>query len=452
MEGKDALPRKGVVIVKIALIAMSGIRVFNPVLAEIGLTLPGFVDRGKAIASLPSLSLLTLAALTPERHEVEYVEVADIRDLDELPECDMAAFSSYTAQIREAYEMADRYREIGVPTAIGGLHVTSLPNEALQHFDAVIVGEGEPVWPEVISDVESGRLSGVYSAKGAEYDLATAPIPRFDLLDPDRYNRLTVQTERGCPWHCEFCASSILLTDRYKHKPVPKVIAEIEAIKDLWPEDPFLELADDNTFVNKHYGRELAEALGGLGVHWFTETDVSVADDLELLRLLKESGCRELLIGLESPSEHGLNGLELKQNWKHKQVDGYRRAVETIQTHGIAVNVCFVLGLDGDGLEVFDAVEQFVEDTLPFDVQITVLTPFPGTPLYSRLLREGRIIEPGAWEKCTLFDVNYVPKNMTVEQLEENGLALGMRIYSAEATRRRRKGFKEQLAAGPAER
>lgn len=436
---------------RIALIAMSGIRVFNPVLAEIGLTLPGFVERGKAIASLPSLSLLTLAAMTPERHEVDYIEIADIRDLEELPECDLAAFSSYTAQIGEAYEMAHRYRAVGVPTVIGGLHVSSLPDEALQHCDAAAVGEGEVLWSRVIADAEAGRLAGVYATNGAEFDLGDAPVPRFDLLDPDRYNRLTVQTQRGCPWHCEFCASSILLTDRYKQKPVAKVVAEIEAIKDIWPDDPFIELADDNTFVNKHYGRELAEAMGGLGIHWFTETDISVAEDVELLHLLKEAGCRELLIGLESPTKQGLDGIELKQNWKRKQIDGYRRAIETIQTHGIAVNACFVLGLDGDGINVFDAVEHFVEETLPFDVQITALTPFPGTPLYSRLLRQGRIIEPGAWEKCTLFDVNYIPKNMTVEELETNGFSLGMRLFSEEATARRRQGFKAQLAAGPGE-
>lgn len=434
---------------RIALIAMSGIRVYNPVLAEVGLTLPGFVERGKAIASLPSLSLLTLAALTPEHHTVDYIEVADIRELDGLPECDMAAFSSYTAQINEAYEMADRYRAEGVPTVIGGLHVSCLPKEALEHCDAVVVGEGEISWPRVIADLEAGKLAGVYSPNGAEFNLADTPIPRFDLLEPERYNRLTVQTQRGCPWHCEFCASSILLTDRYKQKPVPKVIAEIEAIKSIWTE-PFIELADDNTFVNKHYGRELAEAMGGLGLHWFTETDVSVADDQELLRLLKEAGCRELLIGFESPTTEGLEGLELKQNWKRKQIDHYRRAVEIIQTHGIAVNACFVLGLDGDGLGVFDAIEQFVEEALPFDVQITALTPFPGTALYRRLLAEGRILEPDAWEKCTLFDVNYIPKKMTVEELEANGFALGMRLYSKDATARRRQGFKAQLAAGAA--
>jgi radical SAM superfamily enzyme YgiQ (UPF0313 family) len=367
--------------------------------------------------------------------------------MESLPECDLAAFSSYTAQVKDAYQLADQYRARGVPTVIGGLHVTCLPEEALEHCDAVVVGEGEISWLRVIQDMEEGRLGGVYSAGGVEFDFVDAPIPRFDLLDPERYNRLTVQTQRGCPWRCEFCASSILLTPRYKQKPVAKVVAEIEAIKRIWSE-PFIELADDNTFVNKHHGRQLAEAIGGFGLHWFTETDISVADDSELLTLLKESGCRELLIGLESPTEEGLEGVELKRNWKRQQVDNYRRAVETIQTRGIAVNACFVLGLDGDGIGVFEAIERFVEETHPFDVQITVLTPFPGTPLYDRLLAEGRIIEPGAWEKCTLFDINYVPKNMTVAQLQSEGIALAMRLYSNEATARRRQGFKDQLAGG----
>jgi radical SAM superfamily enzyme YgiQ (UPF0313 family) len=297
--------------------------------------------------------------------------------------------------------------------------------------------------------MERGRLRGVYSSEGTDFDLAEAPMPRFDLLDPDRYNRLTVQTQRGCPWQCEFCASSILLTPRYRQKPVPRVIAEIEEIKRIWTDRPFIELADDNTFVNKHYGRELAEAMGGLGLRWFTETDASVAEDPVLLGLLKEAGCRELLIGFESPTRQGLEGLELKQDWKHQQFERYRRVVEIVQSHGIAVNACFVLGLDGDDVGVFEAVEEFVEATLPFDVQITALTPFPGTPLYERLLDEGRIIEPGAWEKCTLFDVNFEPRNMTVEELETRGLALGLRLYAEDAMARRRQGFKDQLAAGP---
>lgn len=122
--------------------------------------------------------------------------------------------------------------------------------------------------------------------------------------------------------------------------------------------------------------------------------------------------------------------------------------METIQSHGIALNACFVLGLDGDGPGVFDAVAAFVEDTDPFDVQITVMTPFPGTPLYSRLLSEGRILEPGAWELCTLFDVNYRPLNMTVQDLESGLVELGRHLYSQTSTERRRRGFKRQVATG----
>jgi radical SAM superfamily enzyme YgiQ (UPF0313 family) len=432
--------------VHIALVAMSGVRAHNPELTAIGLSLPGFVERGKTIASLPSLGLLTLAALTDDRHEVSYHEVDDIRDLDPLPDCDLVALSTYSAQAKDAYALADRFRAAGVPTVIGGLHVTAVPDEALLHGDAVVVGEGEPVWSQVVADAEAGRLAGVYRADGS-WDLADAPIPRYDLLDPDRYNRLTVQTQRGCPWRCEFCASSLLLSPRYKLKPPARVGAEIRAMKTIW-DHPFVELADDNTFVAKRRAYELVEAIGHEGVPWFTETDVSVADDPHLLTMMREAGCREILIGLESVNPVALDGLETRRNWKHGRVGRYREAITSIQEHGIAVNACFVLGLDGDGPEVFDAIRAFVDDTNPFDVQITVLTPFPGTPLYDRLLTEGRILTPGAWELCTLFDVNYVPSHMTVEELETGLVRLGMSIYSQESLDRRRSGFKAQVARG----
>jgi radical SAM superfamily enzyme YgiQ (UPF0313 family) len=431
---------------RIALIAMSGVRAYNPELTKLGLTLPGFLERGKVIASLPSLSLLTVAALTPDRHEVEYHEVADIEELGELPECDVAAVSTYSAQVGEAYELLDRYATQGTTTVIGGLHVTTCPDEAQEHADVVVIGEAEPVWPELLDDIEHGRAKPRCTSPG-DFDLAAGPIPRFDLLDPSRYNRLTVQTQRGCPWHCEFCASSILLTSRYKQKPPERVADEIGAVKAIWPR-PFIEFADDNTFVNKHHGRRLMEAIGDLGVRWFTETDVSVADDPALLADMKTAGCAEVLVGFESPNPSGLEGLELKRNWKLHQVDRYAEAVAAIQSHGIALNACFVLGLDGQGPDIFDAVERFVDETDPFDVQITVLTAFPGTPLYTRLLAEGRILRPGAWELCTLFDVNVRPRDMTVEQLEAGLVDLGRRIYSQENTDKRRRGFKDQWRRG----
>ena len=425
---------------------MSGLRAADPTLTEFGMSMPGAIGRIQAIQSLPSLSLLTLGALTPERHEVVYHEVRDIAELEELPGCDLAAISTYTAQVKDAYELAGRYRRQGTPTVIGGLHATVLPDEASQHFDAVVVGEGEPSWPLLLQDLESGSLQQIYHAT-EEFDLAEAPVPRFELLDPKRYNRLTVQTQRGCPWRCDFCAASILLTPRYKVKPVHKVVAEIRAIKAIWP-DAFIEFADDNTFANKHHARRLMEAIAAEGVEWFTETDVSVAEDPELLDLMREAGCGEILIGFESPRYEGLDGIELKRNWKALQADVYHKAIERIQSHGIAVNACFVLGLDGDGPEIFDAIEQFVEETTPFDVQITVMTAFPGTPLYARLRDEGRLLEADAWEKCTLFDVNITPLRMSAQELRDGLINLAVRLYSHEPTQRRRDAFRARAVSG----
>ncbi len=432
---------------RIALVAMSGIRAQNPELTALGMTLPGFVERGKAIASLPSLSLLTLAALTPERHEVIYREVQDIDALDELPPCDVAAISTYTAQVKDAYALAERFRNAGVTTVMGGLHVTARPEEALRHCDVAVVGEGEPAWSTLLADIEAGRPQRIYDSSGVEFDLGETPIPRYDLLDPDRYNRITVQTSRGCPWRCEFCASSIMITERYKRKPVGRVVSEIQAIKDAWPR-PFVEFADDNTFVSKPHARELVRAVGEENVRWFTETDVSVADDPELLSLMQEAGCAEVLIGFESPTIPGIDGVELRRNWKRRQLDSYQRAVERIQSHGVAVNACFVLGLDGDGPDVFEAVEDFVGRAQPFDVQITVQTALPGTPLYERLRREGRLLDEEAWERCTLFDVNFRPLGMSSEQLEEGFVELARRLYSEDATRSRRRGFVSQWRDG----
>jgi radical SAM superfamily enzyme YgiQ (UPF0313 family) len=431
---------------KIGMIAMSGVRAYNEELNKIGLTLPGFVERSKVIASLPSLSLLTLAALTPPRHTVEYLEVADLRAEPELPaDFDLVAISTFTAQIYDAYEIADSYRARGVPVVMGGLHVSILPDEALQHCTAVVIGEGESVWPRLLADWEQGRLQARYVQEpyGA-YDLADAPIPRYDLLDPDRYNRLTVQTSRGCPHRCNFCASSILLTSRYKLKPVEKVIAEIRAIKAVWNR-PFIEFADDNSFAHRAHYKELLRALRHEEVRWFTETDVAVAKDDELLELMRDSGCKQVLIGLETLTRNGIDGLELNANWKLKQQDDYLHVIEKIQSYGITVDGCFILGLDGDTPDVFEDVYRFVQRSGLYDVQITFLTPFPGTPLYAQLKTEGRLLRDRAWELCTLFDINFVPLNMTVDELQEGAIWLARQLYSEEATAERHGNFRDRL-------
>lgn len=435
----------------IGFIAMSGVRAHNEELTQLGLTLPGFVERNKTIASLPSLGLLTLAGLTPtDRFNIEYREIDDLRKEDALPEhYDLVAISTFTAQIFEAYEVADFYRSKNIPVVMGGITVSSLAEEAKEHCTSVVIGEGEPLWPEVLRDFDNGNLKPFYrqTAHGT-FDLHDAPMPRFDLLDPEKYNRITVQTSRGCPHKCEFCASSILLTPRYKLKPVEKVIAEIHEIKRIWPR-PFIEFADDNSFVNVRHYKELLRALEKENLRWFTEADLNVAKDDELLGLMRDSGCQQILIGLESPRVTSLNGVELNGNWKARQQDLYKTAIAKVQSYGITVNGCFILGLDGDTPEVFEQVHDFVRDSGLYEVQITFLTAFPGTPLYGRLIQEDRIIRDRAWDLCTLFDINVRPKNMSVAELQAGFLHLAKQLYSAEETQTRRRGFKQRLKTSP---
>ena len=431
---------------RIGFIAMSGVRVQNPELIAAGLTLPGFVERSKVIASLPSLSLLTLAGLTPDHFDIEYHEIADLKTLPSLPtHFDLVALTSLSAQIYDAYKVADHYRALGVPVVMGGLHVTSLPEEAREHCASAIVGEGEPLWAQVLADFDRGDLQPFYrSSTPGLFDLNTAPMPRFDLLDPEKYNRITVQTSRGCPHKCEFCASSILLTPRYKLKPVEKVIAEIHAIKRIWAK-PFIEFADDNSFVHREHYKALLRELAKENLRWFTEADVRVAEDDELLGLMRDAGCQQVLIGLESPRRASLEGVETNSNWKVRQHDKYAAAIGRIQSRGITVNGCFILGLDGDTSEVFDDVFNFVCESGLYEVQTTFLTAFPGTPLYRRLKAEGRILRDRAWDLCTLFDINYRPRNMTIAELQSGFMGLVKRLYSEEETSARRLGFKRRL-------
>jgi radical SAM superfamily enzyme YgiQ (UPF0313 family) len=465
---------------KIGLIAIAGVKMQTRKFIELGVTLPQFITRGRVIAQLPSLALLTLAGATPPDVDVVYLEVDDVAAFAERPplDFDLVALSTYTARAFDAYRVADAYRARGVPVVFGGLHATVLPHEAAAHADAVVVGEGELTWPEVVRDFRRGGRAGLKplyrEARPGEFNLGHAPMPRFDLLagspaEPSRpesdaarrgeihrlgaYNRITVQTTRGCPWDCDFCAASKLYGPRYRLKPVERVLQEVDAVRALWRR-PFIEFADDNTFVHKAWSKELLRGLAERDLRYFTETDLSAADDDELLDLLYPSGCRQVLIGLESPRLASLEGMD-RVNWKSRQHVRYAEAIAKIQGRGVSVCGCFIVGLDGDTPSVFDEIREFIDRTRLLEVQITILTPFPGTRLYDRLLREGRLLYPGAWDRCTLFDVNLRPLGMTVEQLEEGVMGLWQDTWNAAAFERRKHYYRELLrarrAAGPAE-
>ncbi len=430
---------------RVGLIAISGLRVCDAEILAKGLSFPSLSGRAKEIEALPSLGLLTLAGMTPPEIELEYLEVRDV-DQDNLPaHFDAVALSTLTATAKESYRLAARFREIGTTVILGGLHATLCPQEAQTHVDCLAIGEGEVIWPQMMADLLANKLKPTYNAKAfGSFDFTNSPIPRFELLDPNRYPRFTVQTQRGCPLSCEFCAASMRLSPKFRVKPVERVIAEIRLLKELY-QKPFIEFADDNTFADKRHGKELMKALAKEQVRWFTETDVSVADDEDLLKMIRDAGCRQILIGFESPSFATMDGVEQKTNWKARRTDRYLQAIETIQKHGITVNGCFIFGMDGDGPESFGHVLDFVKQSGLYDVQITYLTPFPGTPLHQRLSEEGRILVEGASETCTLFDINFQPDSMSVEELSNGYLDLLTKVYDEEFIARRYRKFRQHL-------
>lgn len=432
---------------RVALIAMSGVRVKDQELLKLGMTLPGFVDRSRVIASLPSLSLLTLAAHCPPNWEPSYFEIDELNGNAESEiggkKFDLVAIASFTARIFDAYDLADRLRLTGTKVVLGGLHVSALPEEASRHADAIVQGEAEIVWPQLLKDFENGRLNRKYSSfsnKNFVPSFERTPVPKFDLLDIEKYNRLTLQTSRGCPHHCSFCAASRTIS-AYKLKSIEQVERELDAIFEIW-DRPFVELADDNTFVNKKWSRELVTLFKRRPMKWFTETDISVADDPELLELLSEANCAQVLIGFESAVPGSLTGID-RNNWKRAQFDKYHEKIERIQSYGISVNGCFILGLDCDDENTFEVTQSFVKESALSEVQITVLTPFPGTDLYKTLKREGRLLKETYWDQCTLFDVTYQPARMSADALRDGFRSLMQSVYSDERVADRKRNFKK---------
>ncbi len=424
---------------RLLLIAMSGVRVRDRKLLDRGMTLPGFVERSRVIASLPSLGLLALAAHTPPHWHVEYREFDAERPHVDGP-CDLVAISALSARVFEAYALADDLRAAGYRVVLGGLHVSALPDEAAAHADAVVVGEGEAVWADVIADAEAGRLRPRYGPR--PFHLALSRTPRYDLLDVSRYNRLTLQTQRGCPLDCTFCGASRTISS-FKVKPVDLVRRDLDAIRAIWPR-PFVELADDNTFAHRRHSRELLALLAAHPLRWFTETDLSVADDPLLLDALAASGCAQVLVGLESVNRDALADVD-SRGWKLAQRDVYIEKIRRIQAHGISVNGCFVLGFDHDDAGVFDRTRDFVRESGLAEVQITLLTPFPGTALHAKLARDGRLLARAAWDRCTLFDLMFRPARMSVEELETGFRRLMSELYNPAETARRRGVFRECL-------
>lgn len=418
---------------------MSGFRAREHDMLQLGMTLPALARRAHAIGALPSLGLLTLAGMTPSHWSVSLHEApsscgeasreALVHHICLLRPT-LVAISALTASILDAYALADLLIKQGLQVVMGGLHVSTCPDEAKQHATSVVVGEGEPVWQEVLRDAERDQLRQEYRAT-KPFDLRESPLPRLDLLSTASRPRYTLQTARGCPFACDFCGASRLLGP-FREKPVERIESELAAITRISPR-AHIELADDNTFAGKRDPAVMLEAFRRSNVRWFTECDWRIGERPEVLDRLAESGCAQLLVGIEALELSAFSGLGAKRAPLSRVMD----ALHNVQNAGIAVIGCFVVGTDLDDEHQLHLLAQWLMEAPLADVQITVQTPFPGTPLRSRLAKEGRLLPNRGWESCTLFDVAYQPARMSVESLERSFRNLVSMVFARDVAAKR---------------
>jgi radical SAM superfamily enzyme YgiQ (UPF0313 family) len=430
---------------KIALIAMNGTPIQDPVVSGIVKRSQSLSARLAAVASLPSLGLLTAAGVIRGQADTTYLQCSSAQQISRLPcDFDLIAISTLSAQIEDAFAVAEHYKAMGKPVVIGGMHASVRPNDIIEMGFTAAIGEAELIWLDILRDAECGKLRPRYGDISAVCDITTSPIPAFELLDPQQYRRIPVQTSRGCPHRCEFCGASVLLSPSYRQKKVEQVLVEIDRITETWRR-PFIEFVDDNALVDKKFWKSLMRDLVQRKIRWFAECDISVGADDQLLTLMRESGCREVLIGLESSSAADIAGIELNADWKRRSHAEYQRNLANIQNHGIRVIGCFMLGLDNQCRETAEQIFSFVNDNDLFDVQLTLQTAFPGTPLHSRLEAEGRLIAAHEFSKCTLFDLNFVPQTISSEDIVQSFHELLQKLHSDDQSAARRNNFKRKL-------
>ena len=366
--------------------------------------------------AVPLLAMPVVAALTPPRFEVEIID-EKVQDLDLEAGCDLACFSFKTKDAKRTYRYAETFRKRGVPVILGGVHVMNIPEEAAQHADSIVVGEAEGIWPQVLEDFERGQLKKIYHApKGGA--LEAAPIPRFDLLDNDRYCMHAIQTSRGCLVGCEFCPIQKMNGGTSRHKSVGRVLAEVEAVRKIDPHKMIFFVDEMFCGGEAGYQKELLAALRRKQIEFFCITDFKVINP-DYIQDLARSGCRKLSINLP--------GTCLPQEVK---------AIRAIQRLGIEVWGFFMFGFSFHDGSVFRKVEHFARDCGMKNLTLTVMSPFPNTPM-DRQITARNAYRSKDWDLYDQCHVTYEPERMTAEELEAGFLgtwkALEERLYFEEA-------------------
>ena len=375
----------------------------------------------------PLAGLLAVAATIPtDRYEVVLTD-ENIETVDFDLKADLVGISAMTAYVNRGYEIADQFRARGIPVVMGGVHPSFMPQEALKHADAVVIGEAELVIPKLLDDLERGEMRGLYRADRL-HPMVGVSMPRYDLLKKHRYvNRTFVQTSRGCHQGCTFCAEPLMNGLKFRYRPVDEVVREIDNCGSR-----IISINDADFFGTAERPKEVMRALIGRGVQWQAGVTSKLAQDDRMLELAAKSGCTLLSIGFESITRSTLTSV-------HKHVnrpETFASLVEKVHSYGIMVFGLFMFGFDGDDASVFETTARFNIDADSDACAYSVLTPYPGTLTWYELKKAWRIVSFD-WTKYDQANVVYRPAQMTGDQLRLGQTAAYERFYSVPSIAKR---------------
>lgn len=362
----------------------------------------------------PLLGLTQLASAFPDRYKLTLIDES-VRPVSGLEDADMVCITTMTATANRAYELGDLYLQRGLTVIIGGAHATVLPDEAAQHATSVVIGEAENVMPELLADFEAGTLKPRY--KASEYaSLSALPPPRVDLLSwRHRLFLASLQTTRGCPNHCDFCSVPQVFGRRLRQKSIETIKLELQVAKKC--RSKYMFVVDDNFTANRESASELMAVFKFYGMPWMGFSTLATAEDALFLKELRDSGCISLFIGFESLLQPGT----FVKNKKYADPNAIARAVKTIHKAGIGIQGSFIFGFDHDTVAVFSEVVKFIQKNEIEVLNMSILTPFPGTKLYDRFEAEGRLLHHD-WSKYDMNHVVFTPTGMTAEELMQGYL------------------------------